>query len=769
MRILHKLLAFITILICLDSCGPLTPVAVPQATSLVAATPTIKPLSPRPPEASLEISGKTQQAGIGSYCWSNGIAIVTQTLCADGAGIPTAREPLIAENTPYTAIFHLPLESPPDSLTVSVMPAVKEVINGSKDQRLWGTSQGWSGSLPLKKDNESTFQESPGLYVIQLDARWKDWGSVRYGFLVQVGHESPPQQPFVTPAPTTNPIVLKTIVPLTRLGKGNVLDIALSKDGNWLAVGTSMGVYVLETATQKEIWFRSFASEPRYLAFSPDGKQISVGQAGNMLPILDAKTGQTLMTLQGEEGIHGSWSPDGKSILTSAGCQQVLVWNATTGQVLHTVQPAKCNNVTPGFINAAWSYDGKRIYGNVNNGFVLAWDVVTLLPLDGYKPQPPQYSFGLNIAPAPHKNIFALEDGLSVAIMDGETGKIIKSLQGERQDLPVSQITWSPDGKQIAAGNGDRLLVWDFETGKEIASIKDVQVYAGLAWMPDNQTLTGLILNNGSLVGIQLATGKTLFALGGFGLVNANSAPGWDGNVLLTFDGKNEIRWEPETGAKISMRETSQPAWLSTDYAARSPDGRLIASPNIIRGDAGLQITQLRDASQYDKVAWSPDGNKLVSGSSLSNDQTVIWDAHSGNVLLRPVLKAGNTNPYLGALSWSPNGKWIAAGGSLMNPDNGSNAGFIALWDAHTGEQVMLFTAGMASERIQSLAWSPDNHWLAAGSTTGKIFLWDMQSQLPFAILNGHVDQVLGLSWSPTGELLASSAIDGTVLVWRIP
>jgi WD40 repeat protein len=744
-------------------------VAVPQASSLVAATPTVKPLSPRPPEASLEINGKTQQAGIGSYCWSNGIAIVTQTLCADVAGVPTAREALVAENTPYTAIFHMPLESPPDSLTVSVMPAGKEVINGSKDQRLWGTSQGWSGSLPLKKDIESTFQESPGLYVIQLDARWKDWGSVSYGFLVHVGHETPPQHPSVTPAPTTNLIVLKTIVPLTRFGKGNILEIALSKDGNWLAVGTSMGVYMVEIATQKEIWFRSFASEPRYLTFSPDGKKISVGQAGNMLPIVDAETGQTVMTLQGEEGIHGSWSPDGKSILTSAGCQQVLVWNATTGQVLQPVQPAKCNDVTPGLINAAWSYDGKRIYGNVGNGYVLAWDSATLLPLKGYTPQPPQYSFEFEISPAPHKNIFALEDGLSVAIMDGETGRIIKSLQGERQDLRVSFITWSPDGKQIAAGNGDRVLVWDYETGKEIASIKDVQVYAGLAWMPDNQTLTGLISKNGSLTAIQIVTEKTKFSLGGFGVVNANSPPGWDGNVLLTFDGKTETRWEPIKGKLISMRDTSQPAWLSTDYAACSPDGRLIASPNIIRDDAGLQITQLRDASQYDKVAWSPDGSRLVSGSSLSNGQTVIWDEHSGDVLLRPVLESGNTNPYLGALSWSPNGKWIAAGGSLMNPDNGSGAGFIALWDAHTGQQVVLLSEGMASERIQSLAWSPDNHWLAAGSTSGKIFLWDMQSQLPIAILNGHVDQVLGLSWSPTGELLASSARDGTVLVWRIP
>jgi WD40 repeat protein len=137
--------------------------------------------------------------------------------------------------------------------------------------------------------------------------------------------------------------------------------------------------------------------------------------------------------------------------------------------------------------------------------------------------------------------------------------------------------------------------------------------------------------------------------------------------------------------------------------------------------------------------------------------------------LLRPVLEAGDLTPYLGALAWSPDGRWIAGGGSLMNMNENRDDGFVVLWDAPTGRQDKLLKAAMTSERIQSIAWSPDNRWLAAGSSTGKIFLWDLKTVLPVAILNGHVDQVLGLSFSPSGRLLASAAMDGVVMVWQIP
>jgi len=752
---------------CLVACRSVTAIA-PTAAAL--RMPTGSPAASKPPAATLEINGQTQTSGIGSYCWHTAGSSAS-SVCADVAGIPSAREPLIAKGSPYTATFHLPFKAPPSSLLLSVKPAAAEAIDGLDGLRLWDSPYaGWSSGLPLKQDVTNEFQDSPGLYVIELDASWKEYGKVSYGFLVQVENDaSASRQPYDTPSPTKAPVTLKTIAPLSRIGKGNVLAMTVSEDGRRLALGTSMGVSLYEPLAQKERWLRSFDSQPSSLAFNPDGTQLAIGLAGKVLPIIETNNGETLMVLQGEDGIHGVWSPNGKSILTSGGCEQVLVWDARTGKITHTIQPVRCNNATPGFVNAVWSGDGKRIYVGSVTGYVQAWDASTFQPLSGYQPHPPEYTWSISIFPSPAQPLFALENGLSVAIMDGETGEIIKSLQGERQDVPINQIAWSPDGKQIAAGNGDQLLVWEVSTGKQLASIKDYQVLSDLAWLADNQTLVGLFSADGSLIGLNVVTGKQTFALSGFETLNINSAPGWDGDTLLTYDGVAETRWDPQSGNLIEKRQVGQPTWLSFDYAARSPDGRLVASPNAIKDDSTHMINQLRDASEHDKVAWSPDGSKLVSGNSLYIAQTVVWDAQSGDVLLRPVLEAGDLTPYLGALAWSPDGRWIAGGGSLMNMNENRDDGFVVLWDAPTGRQDKLLKAAMTSERIQSIAWSPDNRWLAAGSSTGKIFLWDLKTVLPVAILNGHVDQVLGLSFSPSGRLLASAAMDGVVMVWQIP
>lgn len=756
-------LGLFSFVLILTACAPPTP-----AEKSATAGPPLEPI--KPPVATLTIDEYTQTAGIGSYCWSDNRGIQKLGLCVDFMGIPTAHEPLIASNTPYTAYFHLPLNISPDSVYVSVMPAVSEIINSTQNEfREWGSSPGWSGALPLKSDIEYEFQEGPGLYIFQLNVQWKEYGDVSYGFLVQVGqgNENPPSVSTQLPAsssPTTAPVSLSIISPLTRLGNGNVLDIAASPNGDTLAISTSLGVYLYETNSQKEIWFRSFNGTSPNLSFSPDGTFLIIGITGNILPIVDAQNGKTVMELEGEEGIHGVWSPDGKSVLTSAGCEQVLVWDAQSGKITQTIQPSKCNNVTPGYVNAAWSWDGKRIYVNSNYGYVSAWDTSTYQPLSGYQASPPQSAFGFDFAPSPTQNLFALENGLSVALLDGETGKIIKQLASANKATPFHYISWSPNGKALLADE----YLWDTETGVLLRTFDD---FIGLAWLPDGDTLIGFSYLNVGIKGISASTGKLLFKLANFGPVDGYSTiPMWDGDHLLTFNGSYETRWNSFNGQVIEQHLTSQPAWVSTDYAAVSPNANYVASPNVIRDSkSGLEILQLHDANQYDKVAWSPDGNQIVSGQSLGMIDPVIWDSKTGKVLSRLSFHITGFQPYLGALTWSPDGKWIAAGGSLMDPNNGSDEGVIVLWDSQTGEQTQRLTTGMKSERIQSLAWSPSQRWLAAGSTSSKIFLWDMQTFTPIAILIGHTDQVLGLSWSTDGKLLASTSLDGTVLVWESP
>jgi WD40 repeat protein len=182
----------------------------------------------------------------------------------------------------------------------------------------------------------------------------------------------------------------------------------------------------------------------------------------------------------------------------------------------------------------------------------------------------------------------------------------------------------------------------------------------------------------------------------------------------------------------------------------------------------GHKQVQVASADGWDKAAWSPDGTRIVSGDSLGLNASAVWDAQTGKVLLTLPLYTGGTTPYLGGLAWSPDGTLIAGGGSLTDP-SGMDNGMVVLWDTSSGKQLKLLTDGMAGQRINTLTWSPDGQWLAAGLDSGEIILWDMQRYRPVDLLMGHADQVVGLNWSRDGSLLASNGLDGTVLIWKMP
>jgi hypothetical protein len=195
-------------------------------------------------------------------------------------------------DTPFAGRFHLPLDHPLESLYISVMPAINEINNDQKDVRFWEPAGGWAGGLPLKSEVEYSFQEGPGLYIFELNVRWKEYGDVSYGFLVQVGVPENPLSPTSTQSPASSaltpaPVNLRLISPLTRIGKGVITTVQPSPDGKRLAIAASLGVYLYDTADQKEICFRQYDTAPRYLAFSPDSSRLAWA-AGNVMPIVDA-------------------------------------------------------------------------------------------------------------------------------------------------------------------------------------------------------------------------------------------------------------------------------------------------------------------------------------------------------------------------------------------------------------------------------------------------------------------------------------------------
>lgn len=141
-----------------------------------------------PPPAILKINGNEQISGIGTNCWK--VENETFSLCADYAGIITPAEPLLTRS-PFTALLRLPLQVPPEELEFSTFRVAdeNELKSEANGVRVWSLKYENAENRykrPLEREPGIYLSLKPGLYVLRVDANWKDNGSVSYGFLVKV-------------------------------------------------------------------------------------------------------------------------------------------------------------------------------------------------------------------------------------------------------------------------------------------------------------------------------------------------------------------------------------------------------------------------------------------------------------------------------------------------------------------------------------------------------------------------------------------------------
>ncbi|MEW6495691.1 MAG: hypothetical protein AB1589_24705 [Cyanobacteriota bacterium] len=147
-------------------------------------------------------------------------------------------------------------------------------------------------------------------------------------------------------------------------------------------------------------------------------------------------------------------------------------------------------------------------------------------------------------------------------------------------------------------------------------------------------------------------------------------------------------------------------------------------------------------------VSWSPNGQRLVSGSK---DGTIkLWKADG--TLIKTLTSSHQGGVY--SVSYSPDSKIIASS---------SEDTTVKLWSA---DGVLLHTLQGHRAPVSSVVWSSDGKAIASSSWDKTVKLWSRDGTL-LSTLKGHSDRVLGVSLSPDGELIASASKDQTITLWR--
>ena len=561
-----------------------------------------------------------------------------------------------------------------------------------------------------------------------------------------------------------------------RLGKGRVSPsdraVTFAPDGRSLAVATVIGVWLYDLEDRSRLTLLP-VEKAQAVAYTADGTTLVLGSQGG-IELWDVAAGTRTAALGGVAWIEAmALSPDGGTLATGTGGSPIELWDLATGSRLATTLDGQTSEVT----SVSFSPGGTVLVAGEMDGSVRLWDLTTGASTVTFRHWEEIRS--VSFSPDGTTVASASRDG-TVQLWDVETGTQALTLELRmrgREDLGVKlqvfSVSYSPDPAILASGGPlGTVQVWDLAKAKIRTFYGQGGLVESVAFSPDGRTLASA--TEGSVFLWDLTTGEATaltehmevipgLAFSPDGSTLASTAYAWDASIDL---------WDVATG-----RRSATLTGASRDRVlAYSPDGRTLAQ-GVFRGEVRLldaatgavigRLGPMRTIQSPDHVtdvtslAFSPDGGTLAAGTD--EDVIYLWDLES-KTRIRSLL--GDVD----RISFGPDGhRTIPVTSLLFSPDGrtlaaGSSQGRVRLWDLAEGTSTAAPASGH-EHGVQALSFSPDGATLASGSSN-RVNLWDVERGATIRML--RQDWADGVDLSPDGTLFAAGYQDGRISLWEV-
>mgnify|MGYP000088107722 CR=1 FL=1 len=501
---------------------------------------------------------------------------------------------------------------------------------------------------------------------------------------------------------------------------------------------------------QPIFWQTRFGAIPYRVVFSPDGTMLAVACQDKMIHLFNLKN-RKHRALRGhtDQVLTVDFSPDGKKLLSTSWNGEVRIWELAKRRSRKILQLKSFIFALGRHLKKPWIVAGDRtgtlrlwswdklskplILPNAHKGGIMSVKFHPSLPQfyttgsdkrlktwrvteKGIEPvkMPLLKSFRGRIDISPDGKILAfIKSFTEIQLVDAATFKTLRILRGPMHR--ILQVAFDPRGKWMAMISWDKkLFLWDYRKGKIIRKLKLKGGAMFLAVHPKGDFLATVSIVNRLRV--------------------------WD------------TRLEPLELTPGVQKRTQQGVTFS-------PDGRHLVA---VGNHRTLLFRDKRKSHKafvlrgHTSTTWKslflPKRNALLSASA---DGTLrLWDLKRRKLL--ETLKGHQGEVH--TLLLEKDGRHVLSG---------SYDGDVRRWNLETKQSIKLFRT-KPRIRIQQLALSRDQRFLAVCGGNNNVQLWDYQSKQLLRTLKAHTKMVFSMAWGKDGRILFTGGHDKVIRMWNI-